>query len=256
MIKERSALSIMAFLFLLVIAGCQSDKEKEGKRELVISAAASLQQALTEIEHNYEGENEGISLVFNYGGSGALQHQIQNGAPVDLFISAAVEPFELLLEDGWVEEGNNKFLGNELVLITSRQMGIEGIESLESASKIAIGSPESVPAGQYAKQSLETMGLWETIGDKLIYTKDVTQVLTYVETGNAEAGFVYATDALSSDKVKVIETIPTDFHEEIIYSAGVISSSKRKAEAKDFYTYLQSEEALKIFNQYGFKGLD
>ncbi len=253
MIKERRGLFIVVFLFLLVIAGCQSEEEKT---ELVISAAASLQKALTEIEYAYEKEKEDISLVFNYGGSGALQHQIQNGAPADLFISAAVEPFENLREEGLIErKANINLLSNELVLITSSETGIEGMENLESSAKIAIGSPDSVPAGQYAKQALESMSMWETIEGKLIFTKDVTQVLTYVETGNVEAGFVYATDAMGSDKVKTIDTVPHHTHDEIIYPAGVISSSKKKEEAKDFYTYLQSADALKVFEKYGFKGL-
>ena len=257
MIKGRSGLYILAFLFLLVIAGCQSSKgetEKE-KSELVISAAASLQKALTEIEAVYEEENEDISLVFNYGGSGSLQHQIQNGAPADLFISAAIEPFETLLDEGLIEEkANSNLLSNELVLITGKQTGIEGLENLVSVSKIAIGSPDSVPAGKYAKQSLEALGLWGTIEDKLIFAKDVTQVLTYVETGNVEAGLVYATDAKSSSKVKVID-IPDDTHDEIIYPAGVISSSKQKEKAKKFYAYLQSDRSLEIFEKYGFKGM-
>ena len=253
MIKGRSVLYLLAFLFLLVLAGCQSSK---GETELVISAAASLQKALTEIEAVYEEENEDISLIFNYGGSGSLQHQIQNGAPADLFISAAIEPFENLLDDGLIEKkANSNLLGNELVLIAGKQTNIEGLANLESVSKIAIGSPDSVPAGKYAKQSLEALGLWGTIEDKLIFTKDVTQVLTYVETGNVEAGLVYATDAKSSSKVKVIDTVPNDTHEEIIYPAGVISSSKEKEKAQKFYAYLQSDRSLKIFEKYGFKGM-
>ena len=258
MIKGKSG-PILVFLFLLLLAGCQSSKgetEKE-KSELVISAAASLQKALTEIEADYEEENEDISLIFNYGGSGSLQHQIQNGAPVDLFISADIEPFENLLDDGLIEEkAYSNLLGNELVLIAGEKTDLEGVENLGSVSKIAIGSPDSVPAGKYAKRSLEALGLWAMIEDKLIFTKDVTQVLTYVETGNVEAGLVYSTDAKSSSKVKVIDTLPNDTHEEIIYPAGVISSSKEKEKAKKFYAYLQSDRSLKIFEKYGFKGME
>ena len=185
-----------------------------------------------------------------------MQHQIQNGAPTDLFISAAIEPFETLLDEGLIEEkANSNLLSNELVLIAGKQTEIEGLENLVSVSKIAIGSPDSVPAGKYAKQSLETLDLWGTIENKLIFAKDVTQVLTYVETGNVEAGLVYATDAKSSSKVRVIDTVPNDTHEEIIYPAGVISSSKEKEKAKKFYAYLQSDRSLKIFEKYGFKGM-
>lgn len=254
MLRERSRLSLMALIFLLVIAGCQSETEE--KTELVISAAASLQKALSEIETVYEEENEDITLLFNYGGSGALHRQIQNGAPADLFISAAIEPFENLLDEGLIEEkANSNLLGNELALIAGKQTDIEGLENLESASKIAIGSPDSVPAGQYAKQSLEALELWGGMEGKLIFTKDVTQVLTYVETGNVDAGIAYWTDAQSSDKVKVIDILPNDTHEDIVYPAGVISLSKKKAEAIEFYEYLCSDEAMRIFEKYGFKGL-
>nr|WP_156185721.1 molybdate ABC transporter substrate-binding protein [Bacillus sp. FJAT-27916] len=255
--RGKNCLYVLALLFLLTLAGCQSSEgESKEKVELIISAAASLQNVLGEIKTVYEEENEDISLVFNYGGSGALQHQIENGAPADLFISAAIEPFELLLQNGWIDkEAQTNLLSNELVLVAGDQSEMRGIENLESASKIAIGSPDSVPAGQYAKQSLEALGLWETVKDKLVPTKDVTQVLTYVETGNVEVGFVYATDAKNSSQVKVIDTVPDESHEAIIYPAGVISSSKEKENAEELYRYLQSDEAQKIFEKYGFKGL-
>lgn len=254
---RKACLSVFATIFLLSIVGCQSsERESVEKVELIISAAASLQNALGEIERVYEKENEEISLVVNYGGSGALQHQIKNGAPADLFISAAVEPFEFLLQNGWIDkEMETNLLSNKLVLVTGDYSKIEGIENIERASKIAIGSPDSVPAGQYAKQSLEQLGLWESIKDKLVFTKDVTQVLTYVETGNVDAGFVYATDAKSSDQVMIKDMVPDESHEDIVYPAGVLSSSKEKEKAEELFTYLQSDEAQKIFEKYGFKGL-
>ena len=137
---------------------------------------------------------------------------------------------------------------------TPNEKNITSFEDLTKADKIALGTPESVPAGKYGVETLENMQLWEALEPKVVYAKDVRQVLTYTETENVDAGLVYNTDAMISDKVATIATAPATTHTPIIYPVGVIKNTKHTAEAQDFYNFLQSEEAMKVFEQYGFKG--
>lgn len=252
---------ILSFL-LLFSAACTSGEKKEKTNakeekavELTISAAASLQDAFKEIEKQYKQKEPNIKLSFNFGSSGALQQQIEQGAPADLFFSAAEDKFQTLVKKGFINEKEGKnLLGNELVLVVPKESSIKTFQELkeEKVKKLAIGTPESVPAGKYAKASLTHENLWNDLQNKIVFTKDVRQVLTYVETGNVDAGIVYKTDALISDKVKIANAAPTNSHEPIHYPAGVIKESKHKKEATSFYEYLQSKEAQSIFKKYGF----
>ncbi len=235
----------------------QSSNENKEKVKLTISAAASLKDAMDVIKHNYQEEHPEVELKFNFGGSGSLQQQISQGAPVDLFFSAAEDKFDKLVKEGNIaKEDGIDLLGNELVLVipSEEQSNISNFHNLtkEEVHKISIGIPESVPAGEYAKESLEKMGIWKKVESKVVYAKDVRQVLSYVETGNVSAGIVYQTDALVSDQVNIVETADPETHAPIIYPVGIIKDSKHYEEAKDFYNYIQSEKALKVFKDYGF----
>ncbi|ACM10727.1 MULTISPECIES: molybdate ABC transporter substrate-binding protein [Bacillus] len=252
---------ILSFLLIFSVACTSGEKKekstaKEGKTvELTISAAASLQDALKEIETKYKEKEPNIKLSFNFGASGALQQQIEQGAPADLFFSAAEDKFQTLVKKGFINEQEGKnLLGNELVLVVPKDSSLTKIQDLkdEKIKKIALGTPESVPAGKYAKASLTHENLWNDIQNKVVFTKDVRQVLTYVETGNVDAGIVYKTDALISNKVKIGETAAATSHEPIHYPLGVIKESKHKKEATSFYEYLQSKDAQSIFKKYGF----
>lgn len=261
--NTRAFRFVFSMLLLLVLStGCsntnseQKTNAKEEKTvELTISAAASLQDALQDVQKQYEKSNPNIKLSFNFGGSGALQQQIEQGAPADLFFSAAEDNFQTLVDKGLIDQKAVKnLLSNELVLVVPKDSSTQDVQALknEQVKKIAIGTPESVPAGKYAKSALTYLNLWDDIKNKMIYTKDVRQVLTYVETGNVEAGIVYKTDALISDKVKIASTIQSESHEPIRYPVGVIKNTKNKKEAAAFYHYLQSKEAKSIFQTYGF----
>lgn len=252
---------ILSFLLIFSVACSSGEKKersvaKEGKTvELTISAAASLQDALKEIEKQYKEKEPNIKLSFNFGASGALQQQIEQGAPADLFFSAAEDKFQTLVKKGFINEKEGKnLLGNELVLVVPKDSSLTQFQDLkdEKIKKIALGTPESVPAGKYAKASLTHENLWNDVQNKIVFTKDVRQVLTYVETGNVDAGIVYKTDALVSDKVKIGEAAAADSHEPIHYPLGVIKESKHKKEATSFYEYLQSKDAQSIFKKYGF----
>ncbi|WP_042471421.1 molybdate ABC transporter substrate-binding protein [Bacillus ndiopicus] len=247
----------LAILFLsILLVGCNSQTSSSATTELTISAAASLQDALEELKVTYIAEHPTINITYNFAGSGALQQQILQGAPVDLFFSAAENKFYELVNEGLIDpqQGVN-LLANELVLVvpTSNTKNIQSFEDLKNAEKIALGTPDNVPAGQYGMETLQNIGLWSAIENKIAYTKDVRQVLTYTETENVDAGLVYKTDALISDKVKIVATAASDTHTPIIYPVGILKDSEQATAATDFYQFLQSDTAMNIFEKYGFK---
>ena len=236
-------------------AGTSKDHVKQEKVELTISAASSLQDALTNIKTNFERKYPNVKINFNFGASGSLQQQISNGAPVDLFFSAAEDKFNILMKNGLIEKKNEKdLLGNEIVLVVPKDAknGINSFEDLTKATKVSIGTPDVVPAGKYAMETLRNINIWNSVEGKIVYAKDVRQVLTYVETGNVEAGIVYKTDALTSSKVKIIATANNHSHVPIIYPVGMIKNSSHSKEARLFYEYLQNEKSMKVFENYGF----
>lgn len=237
--KKLIGILVVAIAVTVIIINRSGDEQNP----IYVQAAASMQNALTEIETNFE--SQGYDLQINYGGSGTLVTQIQEGAPADLFISASTANFETLEATNPMVEDTN-LVGNELVLIAPKE---SSIESLDDVNKIAIGTPEAVPAGTYALQVLDGRNLTSQVSDKLVQTKDVSEVLTYVETGNADLGFVYNTDAVSSDKVQVVYSFDEDEHDPIEYPIGLLTDS---SDAKAFYDYLQTEEAQAIFGEYGF----
>ncbi|WP_246320873.1 molybdate ABC transporter substrate-binding protein [Paenibacillus germinis] len=227
------------------------------KVELTISAAASLTDAFNEIQTNYENKNKQIKLNFNFGASGALQQQIEQGAPVDLFFSAATKNMKTLVDKQLIEPTQQKsLLINELVLVVPAdgKVNVQKIDDLtnETIKHLAVGEPQTVPAGSYAKEALTNSKLWDTLQAKIVQGKDVRQVLTYVESGNAEAGFVYKTDALTSKNVKAAFSVDPKTYTPIEYPAGIVKATKHSKETADFYTYLQSKEAQDVFVKYGF----
>lgn len=272
----------LCFIFIIILTACgstsntpdsssvpaeQESLQKASKpslatsevTELTISAAASLTDALEEIRPLFEENHPNIQLTFNFGSSGALQQQIEQGAPVDLFLSAADKNMQALIDNNHILEGySESLLTNQLVLVSAAGSEINITSEADlmkpEVKVVAIGIPESVPAGSYAKEALEGLGLYDELLPKVIQAKDVRQVLQYVETGNAEAGFVYKTDAIHS-KVSIIHTVDPELYTPIHYPIGITRESKHKEEAKEFYKFLKSDEAQTVFQKYGFKGL-
>ncbi|WP_137791778.1 molybdate ABC transporter substrate-binding protein [Bacillus sp. E(2018)] len=262
--KKSYAILLLICLFSAFLSACSKNEssgsaDKESNVELTISAAASLQDVLTIIATQYEKENPNVTITYNFGGSGALQQQISNGAPVDLFFSAAEDKFDQLVEKGLIKkEQGTDLVGNKLVLVVQKDSPLEinSFEGLVNVKKIAVGTPETVPAGKYATETLETLKLLKEVEKKIVYAKDVRQVLTYVETGNVDAGIVYKTDATISSKVKVAAVAKEDTHSPIIYPLGVIKETSHRKEAEQFYKYLQKEETLNTFEKFGFKKIE
>lgn len=240
----------LSIVFLLIATAC-AKKEDES---ITVSAAASLNDALQEIAAQFHEEYPNIKIQFNFGASGTLKQQIEQGAPVDIFISASTTEFQELKEKGIIQN-EKTILRNELVLITSKEKRVKDFQDLTSITveKIALGTPNIVPAGNYGMQALQHYGVWETIQEKIVYAKDVRQVLTYVETGNVTAGLVYKTDTLKSKKVRIVQTVKKDSHDEILYPAGVVKDTNHLDAAQIFLAYLTEENVQKIWKNYGFE---
>ncbi len=224
---------------------------------LTVSAAASLQNALAPVAEAYRRQHPGARVDFNFGASGALARQIEEGAPADVFFSAAAEPMDRLERRGFLLAGTRRdVLRGEVVLIAPREAGdVASFAALAAAGVrlIALGDPSSVPAGAYGKQTLTALGLWERVQPKLVLAKDVRQVLSYVETGNADAGIVYATDARQSPKVRVAAVAPESTHAPVVYPVAALRAARDPAAARAFAAFLCGREAGALFAAQGFR---
>ena len=181
--------------------------------------------------------------------------QIQEGAPCDLFISAGAKQMDALVEDGTVEKDAVKtLLTNDLVLVAAKGEKVDSLDALKTddVEKIAIGDPESVPAGKYAKEVLDNTKLYDNVKDKLVLAKDVKEVLSWVQKGNADVGFVYLSDATGVDDVDVVLTTDADSHSEIAYPVAVLKDSKQAKVAQQFEDFLLSDKAQNILEKHGF----
>jgi len=243
--------TVFALSLLSVLMACHRSQPAV----LTISAAVSLTDAIQEIETSYRRDHPKVEVRNNFGSSGTLARQIEDGAPVDVFISAASKPMdELAARKLLAADSRRDLLRNSLVLIVPRDSKLGSIQQLTDSSVrvIALGDPAGVPAGQYGQQTLASMHLLDGVQSKLVLAKDVRQVLAYVETGNADAGFVYATDALMSPKAKVAATAPESTHDPIVYPAAAIANGRHANVAREFVEYLGSAQARAVFEKRGF----
>lgn len=238
------------------VASCGNAHTPNQPITLTISAAISLKAPLQAIGASYERNHPEEHVVCNFGASGTLQHQIEQGAPVDIFISAGETQMDALEKDNLLVPGTRRdLLGNQLVLIVpTRERNIKDFTDLTKSGvkSIAVGDPQVVPAGMYAKETLEHLGLLPKILSKLVYAEDVRQALAYVETGNADAGLVYATDARISTAVRVVATAPDDSHLPILYPIALLKDSKSPQAARTLLDAIESSESLSEFEKYGF----
>lgn len=227
------------------------------KSDLTISAAASLKNALEEVKAMYLQDKPNAQVAITYGGSGALQQQIEQGAPVDLFLSAAASNMNTLKKEELVDSNTIKnLLQNKVVMIvpSDSTLNISSFKDVTNSSikYLALGEPTTVPAGKYAVQVFTYYNLLDQAKAKAVYQKDVTSVLATVASGNADAGVVYSTDAASSANVKVITTAPEDSHDPVTYPGAVVKSTKQPVASQDFLNFLTSDKAKAVFVKYGF----
>ncbi|MBS3976705.1 MAG: molybdate ABC transporter substrate-binding protein [Syntrophomonadaceae bacterium] len=223
---------------------------------LTVSAAASLKDALDELITMYQEKRPVVRITPNYAASGALQRQIEEGAPADMFISAAKRNMDILQEKGLLIEGTRTdLLGNTLVLVGRQGLrGVGGFNELVAGTvrRIGVGDPGSVPAGLYARESLTAQGLWDRLQPKFVFGNSVRQVLAWVEAGDADAGFVYLSDAKIAPNVSVLATAPPGSHSPIVYPAAALRRSQEPFAARDFLDFLRSAQADAVFERYGF----
>lgn len=223
--------------------------------EILVSAAASLTDALKETAGSYQAQSKN-TIKFNFGPSNGLARQIEEGAPADLFFSADLVQMDNLEKKGLLEPGTRKsLLSNQLVIVvpSDSKLALASPKDLlkPDVKRIALAEP-SVPVSAYTTKYLTEEGLWEQVKPKVIPVQDVRATLASVEGGNVDAGFVYKTDAAVSKKVKIVFEVPLDKGPKITYPAALIKESKHKDAARDFLNYLSSRAAKTAFRKYGF----
>lgn len=268
--KTSQTFSIVSLSVLssVLLIGCQNSEtiqseqsalETSSTTELTVSAAASLQDAMKAIKPLYETAYPDREIIYNFASSGSLQRQIEQGAPVDVFISAAIDKMDALEEkDLIITETRRDLLKNQMVLVTEKgnktNLKITDFKDLntDQVNLIALGEPESVPAGRYAQEVLVSLNIADKVNSKAVYGKDVRQVLNYVATGNVEAGIVYRTDAQVSDNVEIIAIAPEDSHSPVIYPVAVIKDSDTPEIGKELIEFFNTDEAQAVFEEYGF----
>ena len=273
--KKKLLLTLILSVFVLSLVACSGQKQEQNSEqtkqnqeqpkeektksvglEINVSAAASLKDALEQINQNYE-KSTGNKVVMNLASSGKLVKQIEEGAPTDIFISASKEKMDDLVEKNIVEkDAVSNLLNNNLVMISPKDSKekVEKVEDLLNIEgKIAIGEPSSVPAGKYAQEALTSLGIWDKLQDKIVFAKDVRTTLAYVENGEVVAGFVYKSDATVAQNSQIVITLDESTHKPIVYPIAVIKESLNIDEAKKYEEFLKTDESLEIFEQFGFK---
>ena len=234
---------------LIALIACAGDEE------LLVFAATSLRDPITEVSQQYEADS-GVNVALSFGASQSLAQQIANGAPADVFISAGAAPVDFLDERGFVSnEDSVRLLGNDLVVVMLDDSTIiDSLDSLasDSITRLALADPALAPAGSYAKEALQSGGVWDDVRSKLLLGKDVRAAMTYVEVGNADAGIVYSTDALSSDSLHVVHHIAPALHSPIVYPAVAINNVSNREDITDYLEFLSSEKSLDVFRKFGF----
>jgi molybdate transport system substrate-binding protein len=224
---------------------------------LLVSAAASLQRPLTDITPLYQQAHPRQTINYNFAASGALQQQIEQGAPVDIFISAATKQMKELQKKGLLAAGATKnLLTNQLVLIVPKQNSVSLTDFQQlikpEVQRISMGEPRSVPAGQYATEVLQHLGILDRVQSKFVLGSNVKSVMTAVETGDVDAGIVYITDAQGSDKVTVVATADEKLHSPIRYPIAILKSSQSIDASSQYIEFLQNDTAKVVFKKYGF----
>ncbi|HET6231149.1 MAG TPA: molybdate ABC transporter substrate-binding protein [Longimicrobiaceae bacterium] len=258
----RGRLAILLPLLAFASLGGCGDKRKTGDSGdaatvVTVSAASSLREVVDELARGYEAAHPGVRVRANFAASGALARQIEQGAPVDVFLSAAEKPMDDLQAKGLIDPRSRRVLaGNELVLVVpaagaSPVRGFADL-ALPAVKRVALGEPASVPAGEYAGQTLAALGLTAAVKPKVVYAQSVRQVLAYVERGDVDAGIVYRTDAAASAKVRVVAEAPSVTHRPIVYVIAVVKASGDAAAATAFAAYVLGPEGRAALRRHGF----
>ena len=247
---NRAALLLVGFL----LAPAQASAE-----EMVLSVAVSMKEAVEEVGRTFASSRPGLVLRYNFGSSGDLQKQIEAGAPVDIFISAAQRQMDELEKGGFIVPASRRvFARNVLIVIKPADSRIDitrpGDLLDARVRRIVIGNPKTVPVGQYSEESLRALGLWERVQPKLVFSENVRQALDYVVRGEADAGFVYSTDAATrAANVKEAFRPPEDTYRPVVYPAAVVATSRQRALAQSFLDLLTGRDGQATLARLGFQ---
>jgi molybdate transport system substrate-binding protein len=250
---------LICFILLAAsIGAAPASSADDTKSEIVVSAASSVKNAFEEIGGLFQSNHKGVTLYFNFGGSGDLKRQIMGGAPVDVFASASQKDMDDLERDGFIERASrSNFATNKLVLVrpATSTVPLSSFEDLKrgDVKRIALGNPATVPAGFYAKETLTRLGLWESLKDKFVMAESVRQALDYAARAEVDAGIVFVTDALLRGReVRVVATAEEKTHSPIIYPIAVTRGSSHASLARDFVSLVLSKEGQAILKRRGF----
>lgn len=222
------------------------------KENITISAAASLYEPLNKAKEDYEKSHKGVNLDINFASSSTLEKQIEQGAPVDVFISASPKYTNQLVEKNIVKKENvGNYLGNKLVLAMSKDAKkLTSIEDIKnSTGKIALGD-KAVPVGLYAEEAFSNMGILDDISSRIVYCKDAISVLNYLEKGEVDYGVIYENELIGAKNITEVGEFPKDSHKPIVYTMATLND---KAKTTDFKKFLESDQGKNIFKEYGFE---
>lgn len=268
--KILMLLLVMLLAVGMLFSGCAANEQGEEQQQdenqqsqepvtILVAAAASLEYSYKdELIPMFQEQYNWITVEGTYDASGTLQQQIESGLEADVFMSAATKQMDALVEEGLVAADSVvDLLENRIVLIAAADADtdIDSFEDIVNAETIAIGDPASVPAGQYAQEALTSLGIYDQLNDanKFSLGTNVTQVLNWVAEGSAEVGIVYATDAATTENVKIIAEAPAgSLAAPVIYPVGMVADSAHQEAAQLFIEFLQSDEAMAVFEKYGF----
>lgn len=221
--------------------------------EIHVSAAASLKESLTELATTFEKSNPGVKIVKNFAASGVLAKQIESGVPAEIFISANTEWVEYLKEKKLLLPSSISILTyNTLVFVGSTPGKATSMKDLPSLERIAIGSPKSVPAGEYAMEALKKSGLEKALEKKLVMAKDVREALVYADRGEVDGAFVYRTDAMQAKRAKILFNVPQGLYGQVTYPMALTTAGAKSVEAVKFERFLRSPAAEAVLERYGF----
>ncbi len=256
-LKKSGRIMFKSIIICFVVLFSISSSHAQSRKEILVSAAASLRDAFLELGKNFE-KDHAVKVVFNFAASGQLKTQIETGAPVDVFASASPVDMDALEKNNFLLEKTRKdFAKNELVLVQNiaAKYSVKTLSDLsnDKIKRIALGNPQSVPAGRYAKEYLENEKVYDAFKTKMIFGENVRQVLDYVQLGEVDAGFVFSTDAISSNKVQVVLKVPFEKHAPIIYPIAAIKNSKNSKEALDFVAFITSDKSQAVLKKFGFQ---
>jgi molybdate transport system substrate-binding protein len=228
-------------------------------QEVTLSVAISMKDVVEELGRGFMAARPGVTLRYNFGSSGALQKQIEAGAPVDLFLSAAERPMDELDKKGLVTTATRRvFARNALTVVKPADSKIDIVKPADlldpRVTRIVVGNPRTVSAGQYAEESLKALGLWDTLQPKLVFSENVRQALDYVARGEVDAGFVYTTDAATrAQQVKEAFRPTEDTYRPVLYPVAVVAGSKQAAIAQAFVDLLMSRDGQVVLGRFGFR---